>query len=316
MNKLEVSFIILIYNESEVFSELIKRMNILLLSIDKPCEVILVDDGSADDTPFLINEIAKQDSRYQGLFLSRNFGQQNAISAGLDFARGNFIMFLDADLQDPPELYFEFMQKIDEGYDVVYGIRKKRKENFIKRISYNLFYRLLNRISNFPIPKDSGDFGIITRPVADAMNMYREDSRFLRGVRSWVGFKQFGLAYERQERKAGVPKYTFRKLLKLATDGIFNFTTLPITILITLGSISMISSLIYLTITLVRKYFYEDVPIGFTALLFTIIFFGGLQLFFIGVIGEYIQRIFFQVKNRPFYVTKNRIIDGCEQNKQ
>lgn len=224
-------------------------------------------------------------------------------------------MFLDADLQDPPELYFEFMQKINEGYDVVYGIRKKRKENFIKRISYNLFYKLLNRISNFPIPKDSGDFGIITRPVADAMNMHREDSRFLRGVRSWVGFKQFGLVYERQERKAGVPKYTFRKLLKLATDGIFNFTTLPITILITLGSISIISSLVYFTITLARKYFYEDVPIGFTALLFTIIFFGGLQLFFIGVIGEYIQRIFFQVKNRPLYVIKKRIIDGYEQNK-
>ncbi len=311
----EVSFIIPLYNEAEVFSELVARIDKLLLSIEKLCEVILVDDGSIDNTPFLINELVHRDSRYQGLFLSRNFGQQNSISAGLDFARGNFIMFLDADLQDPPELYFEFMQKINEGYNVVYGIRKNRKENFIKRISYNLFYKLLNRISNFPIPKDSGDFGMITRQVADAMNMHREDSRFLRGVRSWVGFRQFGLVYERQERKAGVPKYTFRKLLKLATDGIFNFTTLPITILITLGSISIISSFIYFTITLVQKYFYDDVPIGFTALLFAIIFFGGLQLFFIGVIGEYIQRIFFQVKNRPLYIIKKRIIDGHEQNK-
>lgn len=315
MNSPEVSFIIPLYNESEVIYELVERMNKLLLGVKKQCEVILVDDGSTDNTPLIIYELANRDSRYQGIFLSRNFGQQNAISAGLDFARGDFIMFLDADLQDPPELYFKFMQRIEEGHDVVYGIRKKRKENLIKRICYNSFYKILNRISNFPIPKDSGDFGIITRSVADAMNMHREDSRFLRGVRSWVGFKQCGLEYERQERRAGAPKYTLRKLLKLATDGIFNFTTLPITILFTLGSVSIISSLVYFTITLIRKYFYEEVPIGFTALLFTIIFFGGLQLIFIGVIGEYIQRIFFQVKNRPLYVIKNRIIDGCEQKK-
>jgi polyisoprenyl-phosphate glycosyltransferase len=316
MNNLKVSFIIPLYNESEVFAELIKRMNNLILNIGQPCEVILVDDGSMDDTPFLIDELSRRDPKYQSLFLSRNFGQQNAISAGLDFARGEFVMFLDADLQDPPELYFEFMKKINDGYDVVYGIRKNRKENIFKRTCYNLFYKLLNRISNFPIPKDSGDFGLITRHVARAMNMHREDSRFLRGVRSWVGFKQIGIPYERQERQAGVPKYTFRKLLKLATDGIFNFTTLPITILIFLGSISILSSIIYFLVTIIRKYFFNDVPIGFTAILFTIIFFGGLQLFFIGVIGEYIQRIFFQVKYRPLYITKKRIIDGHEQIEQ
>jgi glycosyltransferase involved in cell wall biosynthesis len=315
MNNPEVSFIIPLYNESEVFSELINEINKLLTRVEKACEVILVDDGSMDETALKIKEIATQDSKFQGIILSRNFGQQNAISAGLDFARGNYIMFLDADLQDPPELYFEFMKKIDEGYDVVYGIRKNRKENFVKRICYDLFYKLLNRISNFPIPKDTGDFALITRPVADAMNMHREDSRFLRGVRSWVGFKQCGIEYERQERKAGSPKYTFRKLLKLAADGIFNFTTLPITLLFTIGSISIISSLIYFIITLIRKYLYEEVPKGFTALLFVIIFFGGLQLLFIGLIGEYIQRIFFQVKNRPLYVINKKIIDGHEQNK-
>lgn len=315
MSNPEVSFIIPMYNESEMFSELINRIILLLNKIDNKVEVILVDDGSKDDTAKLIESLSKKDYRFQGLFLSRNFGQQNALSAGLDFARGNYIMFLDADLQDPPELYFEFLKKINEGYDVVYGIRKNRKEHLLKRFSYNLFYKILNNISNFPIPKDSGDFGMITRSVANAMNMHREDSRFLRGVRSWVGFKQFGLEYEREERKAGEPKYTLRKLLKLATDGIFNFTTLPITILITIGLISIISSLLYFITTLIRKYFYSDVPIGFTALLFTIIFFGGIQLFFLGVIGEYIQRIFFQVKNRPLYVLKKIIADGEEKYK-
>lgn len=309
-NNPKVSFIIPIHNESEVFPELIERMNKLILKIDKSCEIILIDDGSEDNSPLLINKIVKQDKRFQGLFLSRNFGQQNAISAGLDFARGDYIMFLDADLQDPPELYFDFSQKIMEGYDVVYGIRKKRKEKLFKKICYNLFYRLLNLLSDFPIPKNTGDFGIITRPVADEMKLHRENSLFLRGIRSWVGFKQIGIEYERQERHAGVPSYTFRKLLKLALDGIFNYTTMPITLVTTLGLISIITSSIYFLKVLFHKFFLEDVPVGFTALLFAIIFFGGIQLFFIGVIGEYIQRIFFQVKNRPSYIIKKKIIDG------
>jgi dolichol-phosphate mannosyltransferase len=287
-------------------------MDNMLLKIKDTCEVVLIDDGSKDSTPFFMKEISIKDSKYQSIFLSRNFGQQNAISAGLDFARGEFIMFLDADLQDPPELYFEFIKKINEGYDVVYGIRKNRKEGFFKRSSYSLFYKILNSVSNFPIPKDTGDFGIITRQVAIAMNTYKEDGRFLRGVRSWVGFKQIGINYDRNERLAGIPKYTFSKLLKLATNGIFNFTTLPITGLIFLGLISIISSFIYLLATIFRKYYYNDVPTGFTAIIFIVIFFGGLQLFFFGIIGEYIQRIFFQVKNRPLYIIKNSIINGNE----
>jgi glycosyltransferase involved in cell wall biosynthesis len=310
MNKPKVSFVIPLYNESEVFSELISRLDNIAEKLDNNCEVVLVDDGSSDNTQFFMEELKSKSSIYQCIFLSRNFGQQMAISAGLDFARGEYIMFLDADLQDPPEMYFELMEKIKEGNDVVYGIRTNRKEGILKRFSYNLFYKILNNISNFPIPKDSGDFALISRRVALAMNQHREDSRFLRGIRSWVGFKQLGIPYERMERQAGVTKYTLRKLIKLAADGIFNFTTLPIAVLITLGSICIGSSLFYFVLTAVRKYFYHDVPTGFTALLFTIILFGGLQLFFIGIIGEYIQRIFFQVKNRPLYHIKKRIIDG------
>jgi len=313
MKNIKVSFIIPLYNESEVFARLVERMNNLISKINESCEVILVDDGSHDSTPSLIHQLSTQDARYQSIILSRNFGQQNAISAGLDHARGDFIMFLDADLQDPPELYFDFMNKINEGYDVVYGIRKNRKESFIKRVCYNIFYALLNRVSNYPIPMDSGDFGLITRRVAMAINLNREESRFLRGIRSWVGFKQTGLAYERMERQAGVPKYTLRKLFKLAADGIFNFTTLPIKLLTALGTVSIISSLVYFVITLVKKYFFGQVPIGFTALIFLIIFFGGLQMFFMGIIGEYIQRIFFQVKNRPLYIIKYHIKDGEQE---
>lgn len=310
MSKPHVSFVIPLYNEAEVFAELIERLDAIAAKLNCTCEVVLVDDGSHDNTPFFMEEVQRKNPMYQCIFLSRNFGQQVAISAGLDFARGEYIMFLDADLQDPPELYFDFMEKIKEGYDVVYGVRTNRKEGKLKRLSYNLFYRILNRISNFPIPKDSGDFALISRRVASAMNQHREDSRFLRGIRSWVGFKQIGVPYERMERQAGVTKYTLRKLIKLATDGIFNFTTLPITILIVLGTLCIASSLVYFVITAVRKFYFHDVPAGFTALLFTIILFGGLQLFFIGVIGEYIQRIFIQVKHRPLYHIKKTIIDG------
>ncbi|MDQ2657117.1 MAG: glycosyltransferase family 2 protein [Bacteroidota bacterium] len=231
----EVSFIIPVYNEVEVFSLLVERMDALASRMTESCEVILVDDGSTDGTSLLMETLALKDPKYQCIFLSRNFGQQKALGVGLDFARGEYIMLLDADLQDPPELYFEFFAKIKEGYDVVYGIRKGRKEGLLKRGSYNFFYRFLNHISNYPIPKHAGDFGMITRRVAKAINLNREESRFLRGIRSWVGFNQIGLEYERRGRAAGSAKYSLDKLIKLALDGIFNFTTIPIKVLILLG---------------------------------------------------------------------------------
>ncbi len=312
MDTPEVSFIIPAYNESEVFPELVDRMNTLIDRIDKKSEVILIDDGSNDNTAFLMEELALKDPRYQCLFLSRNFGHQKALSAGLDFARGEYIMLLDADLQDPPEVYFNFIEKVEEGYDVVYGVRQNRKEGWIKRGFYNAFYTLLNKISNYPIPRDSGDFGMITRKVVEAINRNREESRFLRGLRSWVGFRQVGVTYERMERAAGVPKYTVKKLLKLALDGIFNFTTIPIKLLTISGSICIFSSLVYFVITVIRKYLYHDVPTGFTAILFTVILFGGFQLLSLGIIGEYIQRIFFQVKQRPLYFIRKKIVNGEE----
>lgn len=310
MKNPEVSFIIPIYNELEVFSLLIDRMDALVSKIKETCEVVLVDDGSIDGTSFLMESLAIKDSKYQCIFLSRNFGQQKALGAGLDFARGEYIMLLDADLQDPPELFFEFLQRIRQGYDVVYGIRKGRKEGLIKRGSYNFFYKLLNRLSNYPIPKDAGDFGMITSRVAKAINLNREENRFLRGIRSWVGFNQIGFEYERQGRVAGYAKYTLNKLIRLGLDGIFNFTTIPIKVLTLFGVLCITTSGIYFVVTLVRKYFYHDVPTGFTALLFVVILFGGFQFLSLGIIGEYIQRIFFQVKQRPLYLVKKKIVNG------
>lgn len=310
MKNPEVSFIIPMYNEVAVFALLIDRMNALASKMEETCEVILVDDGSNDGTSLLMESLAVKDSKYQCIFLSRNFGQQKALGAGLDLARGEYIMFLDADLQDPPELYFEFLQKIKQGYDVVYGVRKGRKEGVFKRGSYNLFYKFLNWISNYPIPKNAGDFGMITKRVAKAINLNKEENRFLRGIRSWVGFNQIGIDYERRARAAGYAKYSLNKLIKLGLDGIFNFTTIPVKVLTLFGVLCITSAGIYFVVTVVRKYVYQDVPTGFTALLFVVILFGGFQSLSLGIIGEYIQRIFFQVKQRPLYLVKKKIVNG------
>lgn len=310
MNEMpSISFVIPMYNEAEVFRIFVDRMNSVVSKIDDKFEIILVDDGSSDDTPDMMEELATNTDHYHCIILSRNFGHQNALSAGLDFARGEYIMVLDADLQDPPEMFFAFKAKVEEGYDVVYGVRKSRKEGFFLRLAYNAFYNLLNRLSNYPIPKHAGDFALVTRRVLNAMNASREEGRFLRGIRSWVGFKQCGVDYERQERVAGSPKYTLWKLLKLGSDGVFNYTTIPVKLLTASGALCIGVSGIYFLVTLVRKYLYHDVPTGFTALLFVVILFGGFQLLSLGIIGEYIQRTFFQVKQRPLYIVKNRVVD-------
>jgi dolichol-phosphate mannosyltransferase len=306
----KISFVVPLYNESEIFTELVSRLQNLTDNISESCEIVFIDDGSKDITPMLMAEIAYANNNYHCIFLSRNFGHQFAVSAGLEFAKGEYIMILDGDLQDPPELFFDFYRKILEGFDVVYGIREKRKEGIIKKSVYYLFYRILKNISNYYIPLDSGDFAMITKRVAKIIVKMPEQSRFLRGMRSWVGFKQIGIEYERDARGAGDSKYSFRHLFKLGSDGIFNFSTFPIKFFTILGVFCMMSSVIYFLYTLYRKMFYNDVPVGFPALLFVIILFGGIQLLAIGVIGEYVQRIFSQVKNRPLFIISKRVVNG------
>lgn len=311
MNTPQISIVAPLYNESESFPHLIERLTKLMDSLTVRVEVVLIDDGSRDNTALQMRQIALTDSRYHCVFLSRNHGHQLALTAGLANARGTEALFvIDGDLQDPPELLPNFYQKMQEGYDVVYAIRRKRKENIIKRTGYFLFYRLLKSISYVDIPLDSGDFALISRRVADVLNQMPEESRFLRGMRSWIGFKQTGFEYERSERVAGESKYTFKQLFRLAYNGIFNFSEFPISFMTRAGSVSIAIALIYFVVVLAKKLFYADVIEGFTALLFVIILFSGVQLMALGIIGEYVLRIFFQSKGRPLFIVKESIVDG------
>lgn len=309
MSSPAISIVIPLYNESDSLPHLFSALNQLMDKLKMKVEIVLVDDGSNDNTSHIVHQVALIDERYHAIFLARNYGHQIALSAGLAEATASeAIMVIDGDLQDPPELLTTFYEYYKRGYDVVYAIRKKRKEGFFRKICYALFYRLIKSISYTQIPLDSGDFSLMSRRVVDVLNKMPEESRYLRGMRSWVGFKQIGVEYERPERVAGNSKYSFKKLLDLAYNGIFNFSEFPIKFISRLGFISVSISLFYLIITIINKYFFGNVPQGFTALLFAIILFSGVQLLSLGVIGEYVLRIFFQVKGRPLYIIKNRII--------
>jgi polyisoprenyl-phosphate glycosyltransferase len=273
-------------------------------------EIVLIDDGSRDNTAELMQALALSDERYHCIFLARNHGHQLALTAGLAHARGTEgVMVIDGDLQDPPELLEEFYPYLKQGNDVVYAVRKKRKEGFLKRSAYFLFYRILKSISYIDIPLDSGDFALISRRVVNIMNKMPEESRYLRGMRTWVGFKQIGVEYERSERQAGESKYSFSMLFKLAYNGIFNFSEFPIKFVTRLGALAIFVAFVYFIIVVIKKYFFQEVIEGFTALLFIIILFSGVQLIALGVIGEYVLRVFFQSKNRPLFIVKEVIRD-------
>ncbi|HUR11038.1 MAG TPA: glycosyltransferase family 2 protein [Flavitalea sp.] len=311
MSKGFVSIIVPLYNEEESFGELIASLLVTMSKLPVVSEVVLVDDGSTDNTSKLIRQIALADRRFHCIFLSRNFGHQLAITAGLNFARGDKgVMIMDGDLQDPPELLTQFLQVHEEGFDVVYSIRKKRKENWSHKIAYAAYYRIFRTISNIQAPLDSGDFCFLSRKVVNILNLMPEEQRYLRGMRSWIGFSQKGIEYERSQRNQGVSKYPLKKLLKLAYMGIFNFSEFPVKFITALGMIATLSGLFYFFLTLIRKFFFGDVPSGFTALIGAIVIFSGVQLISIGILGEYIVRIFYQVKQRPLFLVKERITDG------
>ncbi|MCB9447965.1 MAG: glycosyltransferase family 2 protein [Flavobacteriales bacterium] len=309
-----ISFVVPLYNEAEIFPQLVERLK---GAVDETVSVefLLVDDGSSDGTADHIRTVCLSDPAFHGVFLSRNYGHQIAISAGIHEARGTEALFiLDGDLQDPPELFGAFYAKLKEGYDVVYAVREKRKEGWMKRMFYSAFYRIMRNLSYVRMPLDSGDFSLITRRVADVLKQMPEESRFVRGMRSWVGFRQTGLPYERDYRQGGQPKYGWMQLFRLAYNGIFNFSTLPIRFITRLGVLSILISLIYVAVTIYRKLVFHDVPSGFTALLMAVALFGGVQLVSLGIIGEYVLRIFFQVKGRPLFLVKERIVEQKSEN--
>jgi dolichol-phosphate mannosyltransferase len=307
----QVSFVIPVYNEESNLPMLVDRIVKIMDQSPIALEAVLVDDGSRDNSRTMLQQIALSDPRFHVLLLSRNHGHQLALTAGLSVARGTEGVFvLDGDLQDPPELLASFYAKFQEGFDVVYAVREKRKEVFYKRFAYFIFYRILKKIANIDIPLDSGDFSFMSRRVVDVLNKMPEESRFIRGMRTWIGFKQIGIAYDRQERASGDSKYSFSKLVQLAMNGIYNFSEFPIKFVTSLGGFAIISSVIYLISVVVKKMFFDQVIEGFTALLFVIILFGGIQLMAIGVLGEYILRIFFQSKSRPNFIIEKEICAG------
>lgn len=311
----QINIVIPLFNEEEVFGDLMERLTSVINSSKLSASIIMVDDGSKDNTAFLMEQQSLRDERFISVILSRNFGHQYALTAGFTHVDATeAVLIIDGDLQDPPELMDEFFEQIKLGYDVVYAVREKRKENFFKKIAYRSFYRFLKRISYIDFPLDSGDFSLISRRVVDHLNSMPEESRFLRGMRSWIGFKQIGLPYERQKREAGESKYTFRKLLKLALNGIFNFSEYPIKFVSNMGVMTVLLSLIYFIITVIKRFYFGSVPEGFTSLVLLIIFFGGVQLIAIGIIGEYVLRIFFQVKNRPLFIVKDVIKNKKREN--
>lgn len=311
----QVSFVIPIYNEESNLPMLVDRIVKIMDHSPLQLEAVLVDDGSRDNSRQILQQLALSDSRFHVILLSRNHGHQLALTAGLSVARGTDGVFvLDGDLQDPPELLESFYIKFKEGFDVVYAIREKRKEVFYKRFAYFIFYRILKKIANIEIPLDSGDFSFISRRIVDVLNKMPEESRFIRGMRTWIGFKQIGIPYDRQERASGDSKYSFGKLVQLALNGIYNFSEFPVKFVMILGSLAIGSSALYLILVIIKKMFFDEVIEGFTALLFIVILFGGIQLIAIGILGEYILRIFFQSKSRPNFIIETEIFDGKVNN--
>jgi dolichol-phosphate mannosyltransferase len=300
-----------VFNEDRIIPLLHRRLADASARWNAAFEVMLVDDGSTDDTLPALRSLHATDGRFKYISLARNFGHQTAVSAGLQYVAGDVVAIIDGDLQDPPEELQRFLHYWSEGYDVVYGIRTKRKESAVKRAAYHAFYRILSWCSSIDIPLDAGDFCVIDRVVVDCLNAMPERNRFVRGLRSWVGYRQIGVPYEREPRFAGEPKYTLFKLMRLAFDGIISFSYRPLQLAGTLGFAACVFSFAGIVFYVVhrilnRKIFGlapQDVP-GFTTLILVILFIGGVQLLTLGVLGEYIGRIFDEVKQRPLYLLK------------
>jgi glycosyltransferase involved in cell wall biosynthesis len=308
----QITIVIPLYNEQDVLPKLIDKLNNIISNSNLLIDILFVNDGSTDNTSQIIEHIATSDYRFSCINFSRNFGHQNAVTAGLHNAKGSeAVMIIDGDLQDPPDLVFDFYYYISNGYEIVNAIRKKRKENFVKRCLYWSYYRFLNRISSIQLTLDSGDFCMINRKVVDLINSLPENNRYIRGIRSWVGFNQYNFEYERLERKDGASKYSYKMLFDLAYNGIFSFSRFPIKFITRLGILTVLVSFLYILILVFYKIFLPNVvPKGFTTLTFFITIFSGVQLTAVGIVGEYMIRIYDQVKNRPSYIVKSKIIDG------
>ena len=306
-----LSIAIPVHNEESILPQLVARCLQVLDGIPGgPHELLFVDDGSTDRTLTILEEFVQRDARIIVLSLSRNFGHQAALTAALDHVTGDATVLMDGDLQDPPEAIPSFVEKFSEGYDVVYAQRTRRKESWPLRAAYYLFYRLMARLSDLALPLDAGDFALLSHRVVEHLQRMPEHHRYLRGLRSWVGFRQTGIPVERSERHSGHSKYSVVRLLKLASDGIFAFSIVPIRAAALLGAASVLLSGTFALYAVFAKAFLHQSPKGFTALLVLIVFLCGVLLFFLGVIGEYVGRIYEETKARPHYILGRVICTG------
>ncbi|MEK7328986.1 MAG: glycosyltransferase family 2 protein [Chloroflexota bacterium] len=302
------SIVVPIFNEEEIIPEMHRRTSAMLDGLDGTSELILVNDGSRDRSLEIMRELAARDPRLKVISFSRNFGHQMAITAGIDHAAGDAVVVIDSDLQDPPEVIPELVKKWKEGYELIYAVRSERKgETFFKKFTASFFYRLIASMTELIIPADSGDFRLMDRKVVEAMKQVREHHRFMRGLSVWVGFKQVGVHYVRQERFAGVTKYPLKKMVRFATDGITSFSYVPLQFATSFGFVFAGLALVAIPIVAILRAFGNDFFTGQATTLLSVLLLGGVQLIFLGIIGEYLGRIYDEVKKRPLYIISEKL---------
>lgn len=308
-NAPDISIIVPMYNEHEVIDIFFSEIRRVLNKIPEySYEIICINDGSRDNTLDLLKDYAAKDKRIKIISFSRNFYKEQALFAGLEYCSGKAAIPMDVDLQDPPELIYEFVKKWQEGYDVVYGVRADRSDDsFVKRISALGFYKIYNMIAERPVPYNTGDYRLISRKVIDAIRQVKEKKLFMKGIFNWVGFKSCGVKYKRPERAAGTTKWNYWKLWNFALDGITSSTTLPLRIWTYVGSFIAFFAFLYAAYIIIRTIVLGVGVPGYPSLLVSILFFGGVQLIVLGIFGEYIGRIFTEVKNRPLYIIDEKV---------
>lgn len=305
-----ISIIAPIFNEFENIPELYRRIKNVLDPTGNTWELVMVDDGSTDGSTDLIREYHDKDPRVVSVIFARNFGHQIAVTAGLDYAHGDAVVIIDSDLQDPPEVILDMINKWREGYEVVYAVRTEREgESWFKEFTASLFYRLIYRITDVDIPLDTGDFRLLDRKVVNVIGQMRERHRFLRGMSVWVGFKQTGVAYKRAARMAGETKYPIKKMVKFATDAITSFSYFPLQLAMYLGFISAGISILVIPIVIIMRLAGSQAFFGQASTLIAVLFLGGVQLISLGILGEYIGRLYDEAKGRPLYIVSEGPID-------
>ncbi len=305
---MQISIVAPVFNEEENLPAFYKRAKKTLLEISPSHEIIFVDDGSRDGSLALLKKIARKDKKVKIISFSRNFGHQAAITCGLDAAQGQAVVTIDTDLQDPPELILEMYKAWEKGAQIVFARRRARKDRFFKRVSARLFYRLIDSLSETDIPLDTGDFRLMDQRVVEAVRQMREHSRFIRGMASWVGFRQATVEFDRDKRIAGKTNYPFRKMWKLALDGIFSFSHKPLKVASWLGILTTVGGFVYAGFAIWEKLVHPDrVVQGWASLIVLILIMSGAQLIILGVIGEYLARVYTENQNRPLYIVSEKV---------